>query len=451
MQKRFFWALFFCLFLIQGTNSPGAQPEPNKPQAPNLLGWDVAQPEGGWQRWSPRPSLAPEATVSPASGNSTPQLILASRQNRYVLGGWRRLVRSIHPGKTYHFRAEVLLEGSSNPSHSLLCQLRWLGSELKEEDNGLEYVVHSRKIAEGKFLLEQSFQAMPGATSLQALLFLQWSPGVIAKFTAISLIEEDPLPPRKVRVATIYWRPAGPSDPSANISAFARLVDQTASQHPDMILLPEAAPVINTGLTAFEGAQIPEGPAFQLLSEKARLYQCYIIYGAYEKQGELAFNSAFILDRQGKLAGKYRKVQLPSGEVEGGLSPGDTFRTFQLDFGRIGILICHDSSFSEAARVETLDGAEIIFIPIWGGDMPVLRSRAMENGIWVVTSGYDVPSAIISPSGEIMDSTWKDQGNGIAFFEIDLNRIIRRPWLGNWNNAFTQQRRPEAYQRLNEH
>jgi predicted amidohydrolase len=450
MKKKFFGGLLICLFLIQGTSSVGAQLNPTTTAAPNLLAWEAAQPEGGWQRWAPRPSLAPEATVSSATGNSAPQLVLASKGNRFVLGGWRRQTGPIQSGKIYHFRVEVLLEGSSDPRRSLLCQLRWLGKELKEEDNGLEYVIHARKIADGKFLLEQSFQAIPGATSLQASLFLQWIPGIIAKFTAVSLVEEDPLPPRKVRVATIYWRPAGPSTPSANISAFARLIDQTASQHPDMVLLPEAAPIINAGLTAFEGAQLPRGPAFQLLSEKARSYHCYIIYGAYEKQGALAFNSAFILDRQGKLAGKYRKVQLPSGEVEGGLSPGDAFRTFQLDFGRIGILICHDSSFSEAARVETLEGAEIIFIPIWGGDMPVLRSRAMENGIWVVTSGYDVASAIISPAGEIMDSTWKDHGNGIAFFEIALNRVIRRPWLGNWNNAFTQQRRPEAYQRLNE-
>jgi predicted amidohydrolase len=279
-------------------------------------------------------------------------------------------------------------------------------------------------------------------------LFLQWGTGVKAEFTSISMLEKDSPPARKVRVATIYWRPTGQSTPTANIETLSRMVDQAAEKHPDIVLLPEAAPFINTGMTVYEGAQEPQGAAFQLLSEKARMHNCYIIYGSYEREGKFAFNSAFIIDRRGKMADKYRKVQLPYMEVEDGLSPGDEFRTFQLDFGRIGILICHDSTFSEPARIETLQGAEIIFIPISGGDMPVLRSRAMENGIWVVTSGYDVASAIISPEGEIKDSTWKDHGTGTAFFEIDLNHIIRRPWLGYWNNGVIQQRRPETYQRL---
>lgn len=447
MRRRNSWNVVICLFLFLWLPALAARQERQIATGSNLLSWDARQPEGGWQRWAPRPALAPHASVSTTSGSAIPHLVLSNKENSHVLGGWRRQTGPVHPGKTYQFRAEVFLQGSADPHRSLLCMIHWLGNDLKEEIVP-EYVLHSRKVAEGKFLLEQTFSAPSGANSLQTSLLLQWSAGVRAEFASVSLQECDPLPTRKVRVATIYWRPAGPSTPAANLETFAHLVDQAAEQRPDIVLLPEAAPFINTGLTVYEGAQPPRGPAFQLLSEKARIHRCYIIYGSYEKEGELAFNSAFIIDRQGKMAGKYRKVQLPYLEVEDGLSPGDEFKTFQLDFGRIGILICHDSTFSESSRVETLQGAEIIFIPIWGGDLPVLRSRALENGIWVVTSGYDVFSAIISPTGEIKDSTWKDHGNGVAFQEIDLNKIVRRPWLGNWNNGLIRQRRPEAYQRL---
>ena len=95
-----------------------------------------------------------------------------------------------------------------------------------------------------------------------------------------------------------------------------------------------------------------------------------------------------------------------------------------------------------------LDGAEIIFVPIWGGDLTQLKARAMDNGIWIVTSGYDIPSAIIDPTGEINAMTWKEIGDGIAFAMIDLSKIFRRPWIGDWHNQVLKQRRPDAFMKV---
>jgi predicted amidohydrolase len=234
------------------------------------------------------------------------------------------------------------------------------------------------------------------------------------------------------------------------VAAFAALIDRAAPQKPDIFVLPEALTSIGTGLDVVGAAQPAEGAAFRALAEKARQYHAYVLYGAYEKQGETVYNSAFVIGRDGRLVGSYRKVQVPVGEVEAGLSPGHLYQPLDLDFGRIGILICHDTAFSEPARVLTLAGAEILFAPGWGGDLTQIRARAMDNGVWLVTSGYDVPSAVIDPAGEIRARTWKNEGNGSAVLAVDLSKPVLRPWVGNWHAAVLKQRRPETYRGISE-
>jgi predicted amidohydrolase len=192
-------------------------------------------------------------------------------------------------------------------------------------------------------------------------------------------------------------------------------------------------------------AQEPRGPAFEALAAKAREHRTYVVYGAYEKAGEIVYNSAFVIGREGQLVGSYRKVQLPIGEVEAGLSAGSVYAPLDLDFGRVGVLICHDTAFDEPARILTLAGAEILLAPAWGGDMTALRARAIDNGVWLVTAGYDVPSAIIDPAGEVQAQTWKGIGNGTAIHTLDLARKQRRPWLGDWGSAVIKQRRVDTY------
>ena len=102
------------------------------------------------------------------------------------------------------------------------------------------------------------------------------------------------------------------------------------------------------------------------------------------------------------------------------------------------------------ARVLTLLGAEMILAPAWGGDLTQIRARALDNGIHVVTAGYDVPSAIIDPAGEVRAQTWKGQGDGTAFATVDLARRSLRPWIGDWHAAVMKQRRPDLYRGLAE-
>jgi len=414
----------------------------------NLLTWDNAQPDGGWTRWAPRPELAPGFGVDrAASSRGVPALRLSGANNPYVLGGWRRTVTNVEPHKAYRFHADVEAKGVPSVRRNIICQIRWIGADLGVEITP-EYVNNYAKGQGYSVALDQTFSAPDGASAVEVSILVQWVPTADLMFRNVTFETAVPEPTRLVKLATVYWRPEERSTPEKNVEAFCALIDKLGPQRPDVILLPEAATVIGTGLANFDAAQEMPGPAFFAFAAKAKQYHCYIIYGAYEKVGNVAYNSAFIIARDGTLAGAYRKVQLPVSEVEGGLSPGDFFKTFQLDFAKIGILICHDTAFGEAARVQMLDGAEIIFVPIWGGDLTQLRARAMDNGLWLVTSGYDVPSAVIDPTGEIVSMTWKEIGDGTVFKPVDLARKFRRPWIGDWHNAVIKQRRTDAYQKL---
>ena len=73
-----------------------------------------------------------------------------------------------------------------------------------------------------------------------------------------------------------------------------------------------------------------------------------------------------LIGPDGKLVGKYRKVCLPRGEVEGGIAPGSDYPVFATRFGKVGMMVCYDGFFPEVARELTNRGAEVIAWPVWG-------------------------------------------------------------------------------------
>jgi predicted amidohydrolase len=155
----------------------------------------------------------------------------------------------------------------------------------------------------------------------------------------------------------------------------------------------------------------------------------YVVAGIVEQEGDTYYNTAILLDRQGQLAGRYRKVSLPREEIEGGLTPGESFPVFDLDFGRVGILICWDIQFPGGAARLAQQGAEVILLPIWGGIEELYPARAIENQIYLVSSSYDSPTAVWNHRGEqiaLAPST-----GGLAVARIDLSEKTFWEWLGH--------------------
>jgi predicted amidohydrolase len=379
--------------------------------------------------------LSPGFSVEGAAGG-LPRLRLEGGAEPHVFGGWRRVV-PVSGGQSYRLQAHVEKQAVTRPREQVVCQVRWQGQKLGE-DVAPEYAAGCNEVV----------TAPLAASGAEVSLLLQWAAGASLAFSEV-VFEPVPSPlPRPVGIATLYWRPHKASTPIENINAFSALIDRVGPRRPDVVLLSEATTSIGTGLTVSQAAQEPTGAAFQALAGKAHQYGTYIVYGAYERAGDIIYNTAFIIGRDGRLVGRHRKVQLPVGEVEAGLSAGDAYGTFDLDFGRVGILICHDAAFDEPARILALAGARLLLVPAWGADLTQIRARALDNGVWVVTAGYDVPSAVIDPAGEIHAQTWKDLGDGTAIATIDLARPVFRPWVGDWHSAALKQRRPDAYRSL---
>src|SRR5439155_7657231 len=141
------------------------------------------------------------------------------------------------------------------------------------------------------------------------------------------------------------------------------------------------------------------------------------------------YNTAVLMGRDGELVGTYRKTHLPREEVEGGLTPGDSYPIFTTDFGKIGIMICWDVQFPECARAMAVKGAEMILLPIWGGNEILAKARAIENSLFLISSSYDMKTFIVDPTGTVLAEA--DAKKPIAAATIDLDRTILQPWLGD--------------------
>jgi predicted amidohydrolase len=130
---------------------------------------------------------------------------------------------------------------------------------------------------------------------------------------------------------------------------------------------------------------------------------------------------------------------LPREEIEGGITAGSDYPVFHTDFGTIGMMICWDVQYPDPARALALRGAELILMPIWGGNTALGAARAIENQVYLASSGYDYPTEIVDPNGEVRARA-ADRGTA-ALWTIDLNRRNRDSWLGDMRQRMWKEAR----------
>ena len=216
----------------------------------------------------------------------------------------------------------------------------------------------------------------------------------------------------------------------------------TGETHADIVCLPEAIVTASTGRNDMNET-IP-GPTSRFFGSVAKKHKVYIVAGLSERAGPVVYNTAVLFDRQGRIAGKYRKVCLPREEFDEGVTPGDSFNVFDTDFGRIGIMICWDVFFPEPARMLAMKGAEVIVMPIWGGDINLAKARAIENQVYLVTSCYNTKSmrtAVFDREGNIMAEGGNN--NRVIVVEVDLSERKIWPWLGDFKNRIPREMPPK--------
>jgi len=213
------------------------------------------------------------------------------------------------------------------------------------------------------------------------------------------------------------------------------LVDEAGRLGSDIVCLPESVQY-QPGKAKPDMFEPVSGVYPQMLMERARKYQMYVVAPLYERRGEALYNVALIIDRQGEIAGRYQKIFVTEGAK---VIPGEGFDVFETDFGVIGVMICFDILYPEGPAIMALRGAEVVFFPHGIGgvqtseDLVVSTSRvrATDNGVYVVPSGFGRRidrgegnfgrSCVIDPSGVILADA--GHGPGLASVVVDLEAV----------------------------
>jgi N-carbamoylputrescine amidase len=259
-----------------------------------------------------------------------------------------------------------------------------------------------------------------------------------------------------------------------NLSRAEAYIETAGKQGAQVLLLPELfftpymGPVEREEL--FELAHpLQSHPWLFRFQELSRRYQAFIPVSFFERAGPVFYNSVAVF-LQGELAGLYRKSHIPDGpgyEEKFYFAPGDTgFRTWSTPWGEIGVAICWDQWFPEAARIMALKGADLLVYPSTIGSEPpeaggletrelwrrVMVGHAVANAVYVAAVNrvgeerwgrkrqrYYGASFAVDYQGELLVEAGEEEG--IFWAELDLAKARRfRAGMG-----FFRDRRPDLY------
>jgi predicted amidohydrolase len=386
-----------------------------------------APPTEGWRPYAAREEIAPRSW-SERDAQGGLRLGLAGRGDDAVDGRWAREAPVV-PGKTYAFGAAYHAQGVASPGRSVLARLVWVDTA-GETMRPMEYPFVRLPGADGWTPVAGVYRAPETAARARLELHLRWTAaGEVLWRDAV--LHEAALPtPRRVTLAAVNHRPRGTTSPQDSRERFVRLVEEAAAKGADIVCLPEGITTIGNGLAYAQAAETVPGPSTAFLGDIAKRLKLWIVAGIYEREGARIYNTAVLIGRDGSLAGRYRKMSLPDEEIEGGITPGSETPVFETDFGRVGLMICWDSSYPEVARALAARGAEVIFMPIAGGVEALVQARAIENQVHVVASGYDFRTGIFDRKGERIADAKGDPE--VVLATVDLAEPVLWPWVGNW-------------------
>ena len=290
------------------------------------------------------------------------------------------------------------------------------------------------------------------------------------------------MPPKNLTVGLVQQ--ACSADRSTNFAASLDGIRELAGHGAQLIVLSELHampyPCQTENPALFDWAEPIPGPTTEALSAIAKELGVVVVASLFERRAAgLYHNTAVVLERDGAIAGTYRKMHIPDdpGYYEKFyFTPGDLgFTPIDTSVGRLGVLVCWDQWYPEAARLMALAGAELLLYPTaigwnpnddederqrqWEAWLLIQRAHAVANGIPVAVCnrvGFEpdpsgqTPGAqfwgtsfIVGPQGEWFASAPPDQPATLAV-EIDLNRSeqVRRLW------PFLRDRRIDAYDGL---
>jgi predicted amidohydrolase len=410
---------------------------------------DAANPSpDGWQTVAPRDEIRPVFSFEPRGGPKNAGSLVITHDHRDGLDGWFQKSFAVSGGDYYRFDAVRKTSSVAVPRRSVVVRVLWqdeagrtVSADVPEQQikelghvpsAEPEYPTDGGTDRQGWTTVAAVYRAHTKATRAVVELHLQWAPNGRVKWSDVQFEKTTPPPPRKVRLATIHYKPMGRS-PRENCEEYAPLIVEAAKQKADIVVLRETVPTVGVPQKIFEIAEVIPGPTTGYFGELARNNHLHIVLSLNERDGHLVYNTAVLIGRDGRLIGKYRKVCLPPGEVAAGIAPGKDYPVFDTKLGKVGLMICYDGFFPEVARELSNRGAEIIAWPVYGCNPLLAQARACENHVYLVSSCYMEPkdgwmiSAIFDRTGKPIAQAGK-RGT-VAVAEVDLSQ----PYVGPYN------------------
>ena len=262
-------------------------------------------------------------------------------------------------------------------------------------------------------------------------------------------------------------------DHEANVSKAVSMVGEASKRGASVVCLPELFP--NRYFPQERGVKVrPEpipGPTTRRLSEAARDSKVALVGGSlYERaSGGRLYNTSVVFDERGRMLGKYRKVQVPQDEgfyEKDYFSEGSAYRVFKTSAAKIGVLVCFDQWYPEAARVNRLMGAELLFYPTAIGTVDgieetegdwheaweaVQRGHAIANSMVVAAvnrvgkegrTTFWGGSFVCDQFGKILARADDTEQVVVATCDLELGRQVEEGW------GFMRNRRPATYRKL---
>jgi predicted amidohydrolase len=398
----------------------------------------AVEADAAWKTWSAREEIAPRTWKDERVFRSAaPSLAISGNSNHAAAGGWEFTSPAVAAGKWYRLRAFFRTSAVPHESLQVLARLDWRRGDGKRAGQP-EYGWRVKPAGEWNEVVIEA-PAPDRAANARIQLHLQNAPQGTVWWDDLSFEEMAAPGERKVTVAAVNLRPSQTGAREASVAAFIEFVQKSVKAGADVILLPEGISLVGTGKTYAEVAETIPGPTTARLGELARAKNAWVVAGIVEREAGALYNTAVLVDRKGAVAGRYRKVYLPREEVEGGLTPGSDYPVFTTDFGKVGVMICWDIQYADPARELARRGAELLLVPIWGGNETLGKARAIENRVFMASSGYDYPTYVMDPDGEVL-AVARERGSA-AVATIDLNRRYADPWLGDMRGRFLKELR----------
>lgn len=255
-------------------------------------------------------------------------------------------------------------------------------------------------------------------------------------------------------------------DPAANLAKAVEMIALAAERGARIIATPQLFTLpwfaFESRKDHFQWAETIDGPTVSTLQEEARKRGVVLIGTFFEKDGDSCYSTAAVIEKDGALLGRYRKVhlpQIPLWEEKYYFKSGDLgFPVFQTSFARIGVQICWDNFFPEGSRIMALHGAQIIIAPTAAAFASQSRwekmicANAIANNVFILRvnragkeerQNFYGRSFCVNPFGELIAAP-AGANDAILFSELDLNEVEETRDL--W--TFFKDRRPELYGEL---